>query len=138
MAATAGIIGAGVTLGYSATSGGSYTSVAEILEITPPNPTAEKIDFSHAESPGLVKEYKAGFIEAGECALTINFNKTQYNTLDGLRGTAKYWKITLSDLSTIIFPGFIMSLTPPIDVKGKVTAKVSICATGSNTFAAGA
>lgn len=135
MAATSGIIGKGTTLGYSATSGGSYTSILELTEVDPPDPSLMKVDFTNSQSTNV--ENQPGFSDPGESGFGGNFIKTEYAALDALRGTAKYWKITLRDSSTIVWAGWLDKCAPTVDIKGKVGAKITIVNTLGSTFTAG-
>ena len=70
---TRAIIGYGTTVfvGDSA-SPGTYTQLAEVIEVTPPNAQVDDVEATHFTSTNRTREYIAGLIEGGEASVGMN------------------------------------------------------------------
>ncbi len=114
-----------------------FTSIAEVLELTPPQMSRDEIDVtSHASADGY-REFIGGLRDGGDVSVTCNWlptNTTQDSTT-GVLSTFNdnenhNWKIILPNtLATVAFTGFVMDFSPdtPLEEQGKVefTIKVS-------------
>lgn len=110
MTATAGVWAYNTTIGYSATSGGSYTTVATVKEIDEQKIKRKKIDLTNLTSPSNTEECQAGMVGEDAMKLGIIYAKAQHAALLAIAVSATpnyYWKITLSDGSTALFLGYI-------------------------------
>lgn len=52
---------------------GTLTKLAEITNVTPPNPQVSDVEATHFESPGRRREYVTGLIEDGEGTFEMNY-----------------------------------------------------------------
>jgi hypothetical protein len=132
------MIGFGVALGYSA-DGVTYTDVAKVVDITPPEPSVGKSKSTHNATANATHTYEPTLIEPGENDVKILFAKAVHAVLDGFfwsRAT-KFWKITLAEGSTQTFQGFIMNLGTPTPMEDQVQTTMKMCVTGKVTFTAG-
>jgi hypothetical protein len=119
-----GMTSYGCSLASSTTIGGTYTKIAELVDIKGPKPKVPMADVSHLESTDAVKEKKPKMIEPGECMFTINYTKAQYDILIDLlyARTLMYWKVLIPDATTpsqSIFAAYVgeMPITIPADDK---------------------
>jgi len=131
MAANTATIGYGATVSYSATEGGSYTEIAELLDLALPSSTQSSVDATHMQSPDNYMEKIAALKEPGEYSFSMNFNATQYETVFGLQGTAKWWKVTTPGGDYWKFPGFISELGGEMPVNDRITAEVVVTVSGA-------
>lgn len=132
------IIGKGTTLGHATTSGGSYTTVSEVIDVNFPEPEAADVETSHYTTANGINEYMPGWVEGGDVEFEVNYNKVEYPLLQAIFKTKLYWKITLPDASTLIFHGYINKLGGPIPNKDRVTNKIKIKVLDIPAFVAGA
>jgi hypothetical protein len=134
MAANTATIGYGAKVSYSDTEGGSYTEIAELLDLTLPSATQPSVDATHMQSPDNYMEKIAALKEPGEYPFSMNFNATQYETVFNLQGTAKWWKVTTPGLDYWKFPGFISELGGEMPVNDRITADVVVTISGAIDF----
>jgi hypothetical protein len=78
MAASQAMIGYGTLVSFeSTTSPGdcpvSYTPLAEIKNVTPPNQQADQVDVTHNTSPQRRREFVSGLINPGDATFEMNF-----------------------------------------------------------------
>jgi tail tube protein len=139
MAETAAITGKGTTISYATTSGGSYTPLSEVTDVGIPESTVGTVDATHYLSPDNQTEYISSIWQDGsDLAVTLNYVKAQTTILHGLKGDRLYWKITLPDASTYIFPGVFTRLGGATPNKDKITQTMTIKVAGAITYLAGA
>jgi predicted secreted protein len=137
-------------IGYGAelwidNSSGTLTEIAEVIEITPPNPQTAEQEATHFKSPNRRREYIAGLIEDGDATFRINYSPSSATSAliqqaqDS--GTVRDYKIVLPDgtgtweiTGQLIVKGFSRSI--PID--DRMTAEIAVRFTGAKAEAAGA
>lgn len=110
---SAAYIAAGSTIAYKYGSASTYTPVAFVLTITPPEPT-----YGEAETTTLTstaKTFLPTILEAGEVSFTVQhvtadasiaFCEAQVTTGPPAIGS---WKITYKDTGTDVFNAFVKS-----------------------------
>src|SRR6185437_10649036 len=107
MSATKAAIGYGFALTYCATVGGSYTPLAEILDIKPGKLTGEKITIQRNDSPDLFGEKIPGWKDAADWDAKLVYDKTKRALLESLFMVPNFWKFVRPDgTSTTAFAGF--------------------------------
>jgi hypothetical protein len=137
MSATQAIIGASTTLGYGSTLGGSYTSYGEVVDVKQPGGQVGKVEATHYTSPNFEKEWLSQkWKERDDVGLKLNYFKSQQTLLESHLGLQQFFKITLPDGSTWVFPGFMAKIGGEIPNQGKVECEASITVTGAPTFTA--
>jgi len=114
-----------------------FTSVAEVVSITPPSFSRESVDFTHMTSADDYMEFKAGMKDGGEVSFEGRWlpdNATHDDSTGVMSlfeaGSVDNWKVTFPDGSDITFAGFITAFQPSIGrvndpVNMSVTLKVS-------------
>ena len=124
-------------LAYSAIPPTTYTSIAKIIDLKPPEPESEDINVSTMESTEQWEEVTAGWADAGEMECKVQYEKAANATLYALMRLDKTYKVTFSDNSTWIFQGFLKKFSNEVERKGIVTATLTIRISGKPTFTAG-
>lgn len=105
------------TLGIKTTFKWGGDTIAQLASINPPGPERNVIEVDDLNPTDEVKKKLAGLIDAGECTLTLNFDKsaTGHAALqtDFWSATTKQSTITFPDnKGTCSFSGFIKSFAP--------------------------
>jgi hypothetical protein len=138
MAASAGFIGKGVTLGYSTTLAGTYTDVAELLSVAKPKVTTDRVEFTHSTSDDDFKEFKPGWKEGENTTFTVNATDAGLTALVALEGLQRFWKITLPNTgaSTFAWQGTLQGIDMPVDIKDRVVLTIELTCDGAITYAA--
>lgn len=120
-------------------SGGTFARIAEINNISGISKSRDTIDVTNLDSTGGYKEFIAGFRDAGQVVLDMNF------TLDGFddfnadfeASDAREYRIMLPDSNAtqFDFSGLVVGLDgPKIAANDKVTMSVTIKITGAVTL----
>lgn len=136
--ATLASIGNGAQFQIESNTPGTYTAIAEVFDITPPNETTDVIDASHLGSPD--REFIMGLTDPGETSFEMNFvpgsaSETALLAAKASR-TAKKFRIVFPNLYTWSFNGLVTGYEPAVPNDDKMTATVTIKVTGSVTRAA--
>lgn len=143
------MMGAGTTLSYSTTSGGTYTVLAAVKSITPPSPKRAEADATALDSPNMTREKMPSWANSGDCSFTAYFGKTQFAALLGFftAATLLYWKVTFpmvgAEAAGSVFPfsGYVTEVgfdQISTDDQGIVMCPFKIAVTGLPTFTPGA
>ncbi|MHA0333662.1 phage tail tube protein [Sphingomonas aquatilis] len=133
MAETVAATDIGALTTFGKVVGNVFTALAEVTELTLPETSRDSVDFTHFGSPDLHREFKPGWSDAGEAALT-------YNLVPGLADDAviaahiatravEMWRINFPNGAKLDFKGFATrhGRATPLDDKmtGSATFKVS-------------
>lgn len=121
------------------------TTIAEVTDITPPNPSREEIDYTHHQSPGAWREFGKGLKDGGEVTFTINYIPTNstHNAATGLLGdftnntTVDTWSVVFPDTlgTTWSFPGFVTAFETNAPIDDKLSADITLKVAGQPTLA---
>jgi hypothetical protein len=104
-------VGYGSQLLYSTTEEGSYSAIAQTVDLAGPEPEIGEVNITNNDSANATKEYLPGMIEPGEMEFEVIYKKDACNTLYTMfSGRTVYWfKLAYPDGSYWIFPGFLNS-----------------------------
>lgn len=126
-------------LGSVAGQGGSFTTVAEVKDITGPAVSLDVIDVTNQDSPGGYEEIIPSIRRAGEVTFDVNFNPTN-GTHDGVTGlvylannkTKRGWKIQMQDTGSHYwgFDAYVTGLQMGFPVAGVLTGSTTLRITG--------
>lgn len=119
----------------------AFVSVAEVINVTPGEATADRIDATHMQSPGRRREYIPGLIDNGEASFEINWIPGN-NTDVRLRGLMKSGE-TLQH--RIIFPGpfprvsvaydaSLIGYSKEIPIDDRMTATIALAVSGEEEW----
>ncbi|MFO0863543.1 MAG: hypothetical protein U0744_02595 [Gemmataceae bacterium] len=89
-----GLASKGVTLGFSATEGGSYTPVTGLVSVKAPKKKAKITERTALDDD--VQEKGVAHIEIDQLTIEIRHDSDAIAALDALVGLRKWWKITNS------------------------------------------
>ena len=134
MAASAGFIGKGTTIGFATVLAGTYTTVAELLTAAKPKVVTDKIEFTHSTSDNGMKEFKGGWKEGENTTFTVNYTEAGTSALIALEGLQRYWKITMPGGSTFAWPGTLIGLDIPVDIKDRIVMSIELSCDGAITY----
>lgn len=115
----------------------TYTEVKEITNFTAFDGSASEIDTTHLQS--TAKEFLMGLQDFGTLSLDCNHlpddtGQVAMRTAKANR-TIQDFRITLSDTSTAVFQGFVLSNPLSGGVDAKVDGSFNIRVSGDVTFA---
>jgi hypothetical protein len=130
------IEGVNTVLSYDAS--GTYTDIAENVEITGPDITVGDVETTHLKSTGQAKTFIPGLVDGGTVQLQGNFVKTKVTLLASFLRATKSWRITFSDGSKWEFSGHINSLGSQAALEDDVQVPFAIKVSGLPVFTAAA
>ena len=120
---------------FQTSDGGSppiWSSVAEVTDITPPNPSRDMIDLSHENGPDEWKESMPGLKSPGEMTIEFNFVPGG-DVYDDLMlelddRTIRQRRLVFPNGAILGFSAFLASLesTAPLDEQMKAVAKFQL------------
>ena len=132
MAAGVGASGFGAAFAYaSAATSTTFTTFADLRDISPVGWSATPIDITHHSSPSGTKEFIAGLLDGGETSVTLSYVKDEFLTLQTAWAgkTKRNYKATLQDGTTVTFSAIItgLDIKNPIDdvLETEIKLKVS-------------
>jgi|SRR6185437_10710181 len=141
---TATKIGYGIELSYCATSSGSYVTVAELLEMTPPAASVDEVKVYRSDNAAAVVEKIPGWTEYSDSEITCTYTAATRTALDALVGTPYFFKVTYPKLAGQVttgdvdaFAGFIKSLNKETPLKAAMTIKIKMAINGAVTYTVG-
>lgn len=144
--AAIGAIGYGVTLHVNDPAGAAPTVadqlVAGVTNVTPPSPSRDIIDVTHAASPDMAREFIVGLIDYGEASFELNWvpNDTTDSLLSGisLETEPRIWKMTFGQITgspSVTFDGYLTAYDRSAPMDDKMTASVTIKVSGAPVWA---
>jgi len=137
--ASAAVSGVGTV--FQRWSGSAWVAIAEVNSISGPSMTRETIDVTSLDSVGGYREFIAGFRDAGNVQLSMNFTRTTFELMkdDFESDTVQNYEITLTDAETtsLEFEGLVIECPLEVPTGDKVTSSVNIKVTGEVTINSG-
>jgi hypothetical protein len=135
MAATKAAIGFGYALSSSATSGGTYAPIAEILDLKPGKKVVEKIVIQRNDSPDLFGEKIPGWKDVGDWDVKVVYDKDKRVALEAMVGVPKFWKFVRPDgTSTSAFAAFMSELGDETPLKQEMSCDFKLTVSGDAVF----
>lgn len=134
MAETQAAIGYGSLFEYSLNNGGTWNTLAEVTNITPPSDTVDVLDATHMQSPNRTREFIEGLVDPGEASFEMNFipGSPADVAIRGFRGAGRIsCRITWPNGTIWTFKGIMTSYAPAAPTADKMTATVTFKVTGS-------
>lgn len=114
----------------------AFTSIAEIINLTPPQMSRDDIDVTSNSSSDGYREFIGGLRDGGEVAIEANWlpSNATHDDVTGLlstfhTNTNHNFKIILPNtLATISFAGFVTAFEPDLQVEeqGKLNATIKV------------
>lgn len=127
-------------IGYQMTfgiwNGASYSNVAEVTNITPPQYSRDAIEATHQGSPNSYREYIAGLIDAGEVTLELNYIPAAADTiLTAMQAGVGQFRITHPNGVAVTFSAVVTGYSPETPMDGKMAATATFKVSGRPTWA---
>lgn len=98
------VISKGIKLAYKTTEGADFIELKDLQEIPELGGDTESIEITTLDSEA--HEYTEGILNYGDnLAFKFLYKKDQFTTLQGLKGQAVAWKVTLPDTTAFTFSG---------------------------------
>lgn len=140
---TASKIGYGIAIAHCTTSGGSYTTFAELLSLTPPPVTGAQVKVARSDNAAAIIEKIPGWVDIGDAELELTYVAGGGAAIYALNMTPLYFKVTYplvgaqSVGDTELWNGFICDISRQTPLQGAMTVKVKVAVNGAITFTAG-
>ena len=119
-------------------SGGSLVQIAEVINVTPGEAVADRVDATHMLSPGRRREYIGGLIDNGEASLEINWipGSATDELLRDLLGTGETADhiITFPNGVTVEFEAVLTGFSKSIPIDDRMTATITVAVSGEETW----
>ena len=127
-------------LGYQITfgiwNGASYTNVAEVTSVSPPQYSRDAIEATHQGSPNTYREYIAGWMDAGEVSMEINYVPAAADSLlTAFQAGVGLFRLTMPNAVTCTFNAVITAYQPETPLDGKMAASITLKVSGRPTWA---
>lgn len=137
MAASAAVAGFGATFAYESATD-VFTSLAEVISVTPPSINVETIDVTHMGSDDGFREFIASLKDGGECVVNMNYVEASATLLQTLvLAGLETFKITLPGTSTITFDGVPTAFAfDDVVIDDKIAMSLTIKVSGKPVYLA--
>ena len=130
-----GIIGAGTTIGYSTTQGGTYTQILETIKVPMSSPKVGSVDMTNNNSTNYTEEKVPGFIKQGDISISGNYRADMQALIRAQLRVKQWFQVTFNDGSTDQFYGWISGISGESTAPDqKVTANFDITITGISNY----
>ncbi len=120
------------------TVGGNFSSVASVLDCTPPAVSRDVVDVTHTKSVEGIREFVGGLVDPGEAVIELLFDPSDANTAEFLAdinsATPGYYKIQFPDATEWGFAALATGFEPGSPLDDKMTATFTVKLTGKPGF----
>lgn len=128
----------GTVIAYETVTPGTYTSFANVTNITPYALKADVIDVTAHDSPSDYREKILGALDSGQCSMDLNYDPNAathiwLNTEFAAKAIHNY-KITFPGAKTASFAAYIVGISPEAPYDGKLSSTVTLEITGAVTL----
>lgn len=129
----------GLKTRFEREDGGTYETIAQVANITPPQPERETVEVEDLDPADGVMKKLAGLIDPGEVSLTLNFDPADngHKALedDFYAGVARNYRIVLPNGYGWTFSGIVTAFAPQEISAGDVLqVEVTIAVSGKPTL----
>ena len=114
----------------------------ELINITPGEATADRVEVTHMNSPDRRREYISGMIDSGEASFEINWSPG--NATDLLirelftSGDVRTHQIEFPNGVTVDYDATIIGFSKAVPIDDRMTATVTVAVSGAETWTAAA
>jgi hypothetical protein len=130
-------IGYGTTFSIGSGSPLTYTAVAQVTSVTPPNYARDAIEATHMTSPGSYREFIPGLMDAGEATIELNYIASATDTLiAALDAGVGNFRITFPNGVDWNFTAIVTAYAVTAPLADKMTATATFKVTGEPTLTA--
>lgn len=123
----------GTLIAVQFTPGGSFTTIAEMGDVTPPGLTRNEFDATVQDKN--IDSYVLGVLRRGQMSIAVNFlpSDTSHDHLAGVQyllinNTVTGWRVTFPDTNVTkwIMSGQVQGFVPNAPVDGKLSAQMTL------------
>jgi predicted secreted protein len=123
---------------YEIYSGAMFVEVGEVINITPGEATADRVDATHMQSPGRRREYISGLIDNGEASFEINWvpGNTTDQLIRGLMtsGETVEHRVTFPNGVTLTYDASIIGYSKALPIDDRMTATITVAVSGEEVW----
>ncbi|MCM2455303.1 phage tail protein [Rhizobium sp. CG4] len=119
----------------------AFVEVAEVINVTPGEATADRIDATHMQSPNRRREYISGLIDNGEASFEINWvpgSDTDVLLREQFEsGETQQHRITFPGATprvTVTYEASIIGFSKAIPIDDRMTATITVAVSGAETW----
>lgn len=119
----------------------AFVEVAEVINVTPGEATADRIDATHMQSPSRRREYIAGLIDSGEASFEINWvpGSDTDEFIRGLldSGATVEHRITFAGPTprvTVTYDAQVIGFSKAVPIDDRMTATITVGVSGEETW----
>lgn len=122
----------------TAESSSALTPIAEVINVTPGEATADRIDATHMQSPNRRREYISGLIDNGEASFEINWvpGSTTDEFIRDLfeSGETRDHQIEFPNGVTVTYEASIIGYSKAVPIDDRMTATITVAVSGAETW----
>lgn len=116
----------------------AFFEIGEVVEITPGEATADRVEATHMQSPARRREYITGMIDSGEASFQINWvpgNGTDVFLRDMFTsGATVEHQIEFPNGATVTYEGSIIGFSKAVPIDDRMTATITVSVSGEETW----
>jgi predicted secreted protein len=116
----------------------AFVDVAEVINVTPGEATADRIDATHMQSPNRRREYISGLIDSGEASFEINYvpgNATDERLRTLFEsGDVVDHRIVFPNGVSVTYEASIIGFSKSIPIDDRMTATITVAVSGAETW----
>lgn len=117
----------------------AFVDIAEVISITPPGGTTDRVDATHMQSPGRRREYISGLIDSGEANFEINWvpGGPTDELLRELQtsGETVQHQIEFPNGVTCTYDAAITGFEKSLPIDDRMTATITVAPSGAEVWA---
>lgn len=119
----------------------AFVEVAEVINVTPGEATADRVDATHMQSPNRRREYISGLIDNGEASFEINWvpgSDTDVMLREFFEsGENVNHRITFPGAAprvSVTYEASIIGFSKAIPIDDRMTATITVAVSGAETW----
>lgn len=119
----------------------AFVEVAEVINVTPGEATADRVDATHMQSPNRRREYISGLIDNGEASFEINWvpgSDTDVMLRELFEsGENVNHRVTFPGVAprvTVTYEASIIGFSKAIPIDDRMTATITVAVSGAETW----
>jgi len=133
------ISGVGTIIQKWGISSSSWSTIAEVTNISGPGMTRDLIEVTSLDSTGGYREFIGGFRDGGNVVLSMNYIRASLDEFlaDFESDTIQNYEIVLPDGTSIEFEGYVQEFPLTIPTDSQITMEATIKISGQPTINSG-
>ncbi len=116
----------------------ALVEIGEVINVTPPGGTADRVDATHMKSPGRRREYISGLIDSGEASFEINWipGSPTDVLLRGLlaSGAVVEHQIEWANGVSVTFDAALTGFEKSTPIDDRMTATITVAPSGEEVW----